>query len=96
MLKEDSEISEAYSPINEGEPGNPETNKVKFRTARRRKPSRRNSRSKNNKFDSKIDFDNLGEDFLDNMLGNQQGILSSMNMLSQKRRKLFLRYSFLS
>ena len=93
MPKEDSEISEAYSAINEVKlgPGNPETNQVKFRTARRRKPSRRNSRSKNN-FDAGIDFDNFGEDFLDNMLGNQQRILSRMN---SKKSKSFLSYSFL-
>lgn len=91
MPKEDSEIFQGYSAINpninDDKPGsgNQQTDKVKFRTSRRRKPSGWNSR------------DNLGEYLLNNILGNnQQGISNNrMNMLSQKRWKYFLTYSFL-
>ena len=70
MPKEDSEIFQGYSAINpninDDKPGsgNQQTDKVKFRTSRRRKPK-----------PFKSSRNNLGEYFLNNILGNnQQGI----------------------
>ena len=76
MPKEDSEIFQGYSAINpninDDKPGsgNQQTDKVKFRTSRRRKPF-------------KSSRNNLSEYFLNNILGNnQQGISNErMNML---------------
>ena len=82
MPKEDSELFQGYSAINpninDDKPGsgNQQIDKVKFRTSRRRKPF-------------KSSRNNLGEYFLNNILGNNQQGISNEHVIQKEMEVLF-------